>query len=550
MPNGDLIANEKEETGLPDEYSPDVEPTTEAPKSMWDIYSELKLEKQLESFVPPAAKSARQAVVLFAFAGSKQILLLLEAHSHLCVCPDLCLMPFKTLVERNGAVSPGNGNVQDGLIHTMQALRNCKISKDATDLFGSVTQAYRALQEWCAPRILVDGTEAYSAVPERSFIESRNAFLDPHFVHLLRNPRECLGDAQGSCDIVKLEKQWLKFTKFMLEFKEVNVFEARCEDLKWNVGTIFSRLKIPPHDLVLDISMREAERIYAGPLQSDTHAVAWRLGYTLSRDDRSTFRFINPKAKQGVVVWRREGDLSKPVVVFVNGISGLAGGGELQSELPDDVAIISIQAPDLTKNFSVKSTTERAAYYLQILVSELHGRYQGMLLIGYSGGGPLAFEMALQAKTISFECKLCLIDPSPYCRCSNNNAESYLMLRAKNYDLFFGFLLRTQTSFQQAVSLNDISSVGQLEQYVFSAAPSEQLACELSRIVDTAVKQYMEISTTWDISPHHKYTGPCAFLKADPDYFIKSIGYNEDDVHHPDGVYGWTLPLSPGMEAI
>ena len=70
--------------------------------------------------------------------------------------------------------------------------------------------------------------------------------------------------------------------------------------------------------------MRKAEQIYAGPLQSDTCAAAWRLGYTLSRDDRSRYRFINPKTKQGVVVWRREGDASKPAVVFVNGISGLA----------------------------------------------------------------------------------------------------------------------------------------------------------------------------------------------------------------------------------
>ena len=167
-----------------------------------------------------------------------------------------------------------------------------------------------------------------------------------------------------------------------------------------------------------------------------------------------------------------------------------------------------------------------------------------MLIAGYSGGGPVAFEMAMQAQAISLECKLYLIDPSPYCHRSTNDAESYLMLRAKNYDLFFGFLLRTQTSFEQAVSLNDISSVGQLEQNVFSAAPSEQLACELSSIVDTAVKQSMEVAMTWNISPHRKFAGPCAFLKADPDYFIKSLGYDADDVHHSDAMYGWSLPLS------
>ena len=79
-----------------------------------------------------------------------------------------------------------------------------------------MADTYRALQEWCSPRILVDGTEAYSALPEQSLIEAKNIFLDPDIVHLLRNPKECLGNAQVLCDIVELEKKWTKFTKFML----------------------------------------------------------------------------------------------------------------------------------------------------------------------------------------------------------------------------------------------------------------------------------------------------------------------------------------------
>ncbi len=113
-------------------------------------------------------------------------------------------MPFKTFVERNEVLSSRRDNLQDGLISTIRALRNCKVS-NKTDLFGSVANTYRALQEWCAPRILVDGTEAYSAVPEWSLIEAKNVFLDPDIVHLLRNPRESFSDAQVSCDIVELE---------------------------------------------------------------------------------------------------------------------------------------------------------------------------------------------------------------------------------------------------------------------------------------------------------------------------------------------------------
>ena len=64
--------------------------------------------------------------------------------------------------------------------------------------------------------------------------------------------------------------------------------------------------------------------------------------------------------------------MSKPAVVFLNGVSGLAAGAELPRYLPKDVPIISIQAPDLLENFSVESITERAAYYLKLLISELN----------------------------------------------------------------------------------------------------------------------------------------------------------------------------------
>ena len=175
---------------------------------------------------------------------------------------------------------------QDGLIKTIQALRNCKIP-NKTDLFGSVANTYRALQEWCAPRILVDGTEAYSAVPELGLLEANNVFLDPDIVHLLRNPRECLGDGQQSFDIVELEQQWVKFTKHMLQLEGTDVLEIRYEDLKSAVCAITSSLSIPAYDLVLDDAQYEMGNIYDGPLQSDTCAITWRLGYSLSRENMS-----------------------------------------------------------------------------------------------------------------------------------------------------------------------------------------------------------------------------------------------------------------------
>ena len=68
-------------------------------------------------------------------------------------------------------------------------------------------------------------------MPQFSLIEAKNVFLDPDFVHLLQILGQCLGDAQGTRDMVKLENSG-NFTKFMLELKKGNVLEVRYEDLK------------------------------------------------------------------------------------------------------------------------------------------------------------------------------------------------------------------------------------------------------------------------------------------------------------------------------
>ena len=112
------------------------------------------------------------------------------------------------------------------------------------------------MQEWCAPRILVEGTEAYSAVPKWSLTEAKNVFLDPDFVHLLRNPRDCLGDAQELGDVVALEKQWVEFTKYMLQLEGANVLKVRYEEFKCNTlrlsRAISLQLPIPALDCPVD----------------------------------------------------------------------------------------------------------------------------------------------------------------------------------------------------------------------------------------------------------------------------------------------------------
>jgi len=82
---------------------------------------------------------------------------------------------------------------------------------------------------------------------------------------LLRNPRGCLRNAQGSGDTVELEKQWVNFTKSMLQSEERDRLEIRYEDLKSATSAICSHLSIPDHRLSVD-SLHELDLAYEGPL--------------------------------------------------------------------------------------------------------------------------------------------------------------------------------------------------------------------------------------------------------------------------------------------
>jgi acyl carrier protein len=163
-----------------------------ASSNHWILYSEIQVAKNV--VLPLASKSARRVVIMFAFpfSGLKICLSNFSMHPHLCVCEDLCLLPFETLGERKMVLSKDEGH--DGLTDAVKGLRNCSGHSEADRFFTSVANAYRALQEWCAPRILVDGTEGYTAMPRQPSIEAKNLFMSANFLHLLRNPRECLGE--------------------------------------------------------------------------------------------------------------------------------------------------------------------------------------------------------------------------------------------------------------------------------------------------------------------------------------------------------------------
>ena len=99
------------------------------------------------------------------------------------------------------------------------------------------------------------------------------------------------------------------------------------------------------------------------------------------------------------------------------------------------------------------------------------------------------------------------------------------------------------------MQLSDIVCVSELEQHVLSTT-TKPLAKELSLFVDTALKHGVEVASR-DTSPtREKYIGPCAYLRAEPEFHVNA-GVSRDQVHHPDGVSGWSQGLScPDIQPI
>ena len=123
------------------------------------------------------------------------------------------------------------------------------------------------------------------------------------------------------------------------------------------------------------------------------------------------------------------------------------------------------------------------------------------------------------------------------------------MMRASHYDFCFRILISKFTNFKQGVKLEDITCTGDLEQRAF-AVTSESIAREISRIVDYMSTSSQELKTLDCSAGREKYTGPCAFLKAQGSVeFFNERGFMET-AGDPDGLYGWSHVLSnPGLKA-
>ena len=126
-------------------------------------------------------------------SGTSLLSLMLAGHPDLLAFNELNLLEFHDLGERATAFSGRFSLWQEGLIRAVMELKDC--SADEAKLLvrdfenkGFTTKAfYKQLQNWAAPKIIVDKTPAY-ALDFASLEKAEQDFENAIYIHLVRHP--------------------------------------------------------------------------------------------------------------------------------------------------------------------------------------------------------------------------------------------------------------------------------------------------------------------------------------------------------------------------
>jgi amino acid adenylation domain-containing protein len=126
-------------------------------------------------------------------SGSTLLRVMLGGNPALFAPPELELLNFNTLHERREAFPGRDAFRLEGLLRAVMEVRGCgpeeaRAVVDGLTEGGARTQeAYRELQEWIAPRLLVDKTPTY-AWDRATLRRAEDAFEEARYLHLVRNP--------------------------------------------------------------------------------------------------------------------------------------------------------------------------------------------------------------------------------------------------------------------------------------------------------------------------------------------------------------------------
>ncbi|HEX4083936.1 MAG TPA: amino acid adenylation domain-containing protein, partial [Chthoniobacteraceae bacterium] len=126
-------------------------------------------------------------------SGSTLLRIMLAGNPRLFAPPETMLLCFENLAERKQAYTGYDQYIYEGVIRAVMEIRKCDTA-EAEEIVADferqgmpMKQFYATLQEWVAPRLLVDKTPDY-AMDIEVLRRAEDIFEDPLYIHLVRHP--------------------------------------------------------------------------------------------------------------------------------------------------------------------------------------------------------------------------------------------------------------------------------------------------------------------------------------------------------------------------
>lgn len=126
-------------------------------------------------------------------SGSTLLRVILAGHPQLFAPPELYLLSFNTLAERQAAFSGRNHFLGEGVIRAIVEIKNCdgeqaqQIMEELEQQNLSTKQFFSLMQEWLPDKIVADKTPPYAFNPQ-VLQRAEEEFENPLYIHLLRHP--------------------------------------------------------------------------------------------------------------------------------------------------------------------------------------------------------------------------------------------------------------------------------------------------------------------------------------------------------------------------
>ncbi len=175
-------------------------PETKAPESAGGGDEEkLRLIVQsvrpVESAAVPAKRKNPRAVFILSpmRSGSTLCRIMLAGNPALFAPPELQLLGFQNLATRKKVYTGYDKYMLEGVLRAVMEIKGCdmdeagRIMEELENAGSSVQEFYRQMQEWVAPKVLVDKSPDY-AMDLDVLRRAEEWFDDALYIHLLRHP--------------------------------------------------------------------------------------------------------------------------------------------------------------------------------------------------------------------------------------------------------------------------------------------------------------------------------------------------------------------------